>query len=93
MHASDLATATRLCRGASWALVVVDELLPDGSGLQLLETLRHATPKPPVVVVGGEDGGILAAEAQRRGAAGCLTKRTGYLEDLAGQVRSLLEAA
>ena len=93
MHAADLATATRLCRGASWALVVVDDLLPDGSGLQLLDTLRHATPKPPVVMVGGEDGGSLAAEAERRGAAGCLTKRTGYLEDLAGQVRSLLEAA
>jgi cyclic di-GMP phosphodiesterase len=93
MHAADLATATRLCRGASWALVVVDDRLPDGSGLQLLETLRHASPQPPVVVVGGEDGGTLAAEAERRGAAGCLTKRTGYLEDLAGHVRSLLKAA
>jgi response regulator RpfG family c-di-GMP phosphodiesterase len=93
MHAADLATATRLVRGASWALVVADDRLPDGSGLQLLDTLRHASPQPPVVIVGGEDGGVLAAEAARRGAAGCLTKRSGYLDDLAGQVRSLLEAA
>ena len=94
MHAADLATATRLCRGASWALVVVDDSLPDGSALQLLDTLRHASPKPPVVVVGGNGAnGSSAAEAERRGAAGWLTKRSGYLDDLAGRVRSLLEAA
>jgi putative two-component system response regulator len=92
-HAADLATATRLCRGASFALVVVDDRLPDGSGLELLDTLRHASSLSPLVVVGGEDGGSLAAEAHRRGAAGCLTRRTGYLDDLADQVRTLLEAA
>jgi putative two-component system response regulator len=92
-HAADLATATRLCRGASFALVVVDDRLPDGSGLELLDTLRHASSLSPLVVVGGEDGGSLAAEAHRRGAAGCLTRRTGYLEDLAHQVRTHLEAA
>ena len=94
MHAADLATATRLVRGASWALVVVDDRLPDGSGLQLLDTLRHASPQPPVVVVGAPgESGAFAAEAERRGAAGWLTKQSGYLDDLAGHVRSLLQAA
>ena len=93
MHAADLATATHLCSVGSWSLVVVEGALPDGSGLDLLDTLRHSSPQPPVVVVGGEDGGSLAAEAQRLGAAGCLTKHTGYLDDLAGRVRSLIEAA
>ena len=94
MHAADLATATRLVRGASWALVVVDDRLPDGSGLQLLDTLRHASPQPPVVVVCAPgESGAFAAEAERRGAAGWLTKQSGYLDDLAGHVRSLLQAA
>jgi two-component system OmpR family response regulator len=94
MHAADLATATHLCSVGSWSLVVVEGALPDGSGLELLDTLRHSSPQPPVVVVGGDDdNGSLAAEAHRLGAAGCLTKHTGYLDDLAGRVRSLIEAA
>jgi response regulator RpfG family c-di-GMP phosphodiesterase len=93
MHAADLATATHLCSVGSWSLVVVEGALPDGSGLELLDTLRHSSPQPPVVVVGGDENGSLAAEARRLGAAGCLTKHTGYLDDLAGRVRSLIEAA
>ena len=92
-HAGDLATARELCAGSAWSLVVVDNKLPDGCGLELVQTLRETAPDVPVLVLTGEGSESVAVEAFRRGAADYVVKSNGYLAELSGRVRALLEAA
>ena len=92
-HAADLATARELCAGSTWSLVVLDNRLPDGSGLELLQTLRELAPGVPVLVLTGEGSERIAVEAFRQGAADYVVKANGYLDELSGRVRSLLRAA
>ena len=92
-YASDLATADDLCRGSAWSLVVLEQDLPDGDGLELLARLRGEAPAMPVVVLTGEGAEGIAVEAFRRGAADYVVKRNGYAIELAARVRALLEAA
>ncbi len=92
-HASDLATAGELCRGAAWSLMVLDHDLPDGDCLELLARLRGEIPGMPVVVLTGEGSESDAVEAFRRGATDYVVKRNGYAAELASRVRTLLEAA
>jgi len=91
--ATDLATARELCAGSTWSLVVVDNRLPDGSGLELLRSLRETAPAMPVLMLTGEGAESIAVEAFRQGAADYVVKANGYLDELSGRVRALLEAA
>lgn len=92
-HAVDLASARDLCRGFSWALVVLDHALPDGTGLELLDALRESAPELPILVLTGEGSESVAVEAFRRGASDYVIKTSGYLSELTGRVRTLLKAA
>ena len=93
VHAPDMRSATDLCRGSRWALAVVDHNLPDGSGLDLLRTIKAASPALPVVMLTGEGSEAVAVEAFRRGASEYVVKTTGYLDELAERVRPFLEDA
>ncbi|HEY7196672.1 MAG TPA: response regulator [Gaiellaceae bacterium] len=91
--APDAASAAELGRGSAWSLAVVDHQLPDGTGFDVLRTLRDVSPGLPVVMMTGAGSEQLALEAFRRGANDYVVKGAAFAGDLAGRVRHLMEAA
>jgi putative nucleotidyltransferase with HDIG domain len=93
VHAPDLRSANKLCRSARWALAVVDNEFPDGSGLDFLRQIKERIPSLPIVMLTGDGSEEIAIEAFRRGASDYVVKANGYAADLGERVRSFLEAA
>jgi cyclic di-GMP phosphodiesterase len=91
--ARDAASARELCRGSAWSLAVIDHGLPDGDGLDLLRVIRETSPSLPILMLTGQGTEQLAVEAFRRGANDYVVKGTAFIDELAGRVRHLLEAA
>ena len=73
---SDCASARKRLTGDLPDLVVTDILLPDGSGLDLLEELRdlHPTDTPPTLVLSGSHSEEEILRAYEAGASDFLTK-------------------
>jgi putative two-component system response regulator len=90
-HATDLASAKELCKGSVWSLAVVDYNLPDGTGLDAIESLHGAAPDLPILMLTGDDSTQVAVEAFRRGASDYVAKTNGYGEQLRDRVRALLK--
>ena len=93
LHALDLASATELCRNSVWSLAVVDQHLPDGSGLDAIDSLHAAAPELPILMLTGQDSTSVAVEAFRRGASDYVAKVNGYGDDLRDRVRLLMQDA
>jgi DNA-binding NtrC family response regulator len=72
-------------------LVLLDQMLPDGRGLDLLRELRDDRTAPPVVMLTALDRAHLAVEAMKLGASDYLTKPVD-LEELAIVIERVLEA-
>jgi cyclic di-GMP phosphodiesterase len=92
-HAADAATAAELCRSSVWSLILLDNNLPDGIGIDLLARIRETAPHVPVVMLTAEGSETVIVEAFRRGASDYVVKRNGFARELADRVRALLEAA
>ncbi len=90
VHALDIASAVQLSTESSWSLAVLDNNLPDGSGLDLLERLLDSFPQMPVLVMTGEGSERVAVEAFRRGASDYVVKGEDTLAELGTRVRALL---
>ena len=75
--AVDAAQAERFLAEKPFDLAILDVLLPDGDGLELLQKFQAARPRLPVIIMTGigfdEE---LLQEAVRKGAAGYLSKTT-----------------
>ena len=69
-------------------LVISDVVLPDASGLELLDLLRGPAPGRPVILITAFGSIDAAVEAMKRGALDFLTKPLDY-----DKLRSLLTAA
>jgi cyclic di-GMP phosphodiesterase len=93
VHAADLASAEKLCETSTWSAAVLDQQLPDGEGLELIGRIRKAAPSIPIVMMTGEGSETAALEAFRQGATDYVVKSEGYIDQLAGRIRTLLEAA
>ena len=65
--APTLAEAERLLQHESFALIVLDIKLPDGSGMDLLDRVEALTATPPPIVILAADPP--PSEAQKRAAA------------------------
>lgn len=71
LGASDVVAADRIGRGwelareESWDAAILDVMLPDGHGLELLEALRREQPRLPVLVQTATRDWTLINEAQR----------------------------
>ena len=63
---------------SSFALILSDYNLPDGSGMELLEEVRRRC-STPVIMVTGENVGHIAAEAISKGATDYVVKFGDYL--------------
>jgi response regulator RpfG family c-di-GMP phosphodiesterase len=91
-RARTVQTAGDLMRGSTWSLAVIDHRLPDGSGVQVLDTMRANHPHVPIVMLAGQDSEETAIEAFRRGATDHVVKGGDYFDVLASRVRGLVTA-
>ena len=74
IHASTCATALALAEQHDFLLAVIDVLLPDADGIDLLLKLRERDPLLPVLVITGQSSVESAQRAMRGRAAGFLLK-------------------
>jgi putative two-component system response regulator len=91
-RAGSIARAAELANGSEWSLAVVDHNLPDGPGLDVLDTLRAHDPTLPIVMLTGQGSEETAIEAFRHGASDYVVKGRNYLDALERRVRSLVAA-
>ena len=78
--ASTAAEALELFADESIRLVITDVFMPDGSGLELLETMRIRRPNLPIVLVTGATTRDDLSEALARGADGFVAKPFTHTE-------------
>jgi len=90
-RAGSVARAAELAGRSDWSLAVVDHL-PDGGGIQVLDTLRARDPTLPIVMLTGQGSEETAIEVIRHGASDYVVKGRNYLDALERRVRSLLAA-
>jgi DNA-binding response OmpR family regulator len=69
--------------GASWHLVLLDVMLPDGDGLELLDERRRAGDRTPVVLLSAREEADLRERAAAAGASDYLKKPFAYADLLA----------
>ncbi len=74
LHAATLTQAFDLLKTASIDMILMDYLLPDGTGLRLLESLRKTELEIPVVVVTGQGNEVIASRSIQAGAYDYLPK-------------------
>ncbi|MEJ2183403.1 MAG: sigma 54-interacting transcriptional regulator [Nitrospirota bacterium] len=72
--ASSLTDALEHVREKSFDIFLVDIILPDGSGVELLKRIKGSEPKAPVIMITGEPGIETASEAVRLGAYDYIAK-------------------
>lgn len=84
---ADLASARAALAGQAYDAVVTDYQLPDGSGLDLLREVSRRPEHLPVILVTGQGGEDVAAEAFRLQASGYVVKDS-KLPDMVSQVVS-----
>jgi len=93
-HAATSADALARARKRAYDLVVLDYLLPDGTGLDLIPPLCALRPRPEVLMMTAFGTIENAVEAMRRGATDYLTKSTAIerIVDRVLDVRRVTEA-
>jgi two-component system invasion response regulator UvrY len=70
----------KLGRGGRWDLAVLDISLPGRSGLELLQEIKQARPKLPVLVLSGHSEEQYAVRVMKGGAAGFISKQNAAQE-------------
>ena len=73
-EAADLAEAARKLAAQRFDAIVMDINLPDGNGIDFIDTIRATDPTIPIIVITGAGNIQLAVEAMQRGADNFLTK-------------------
>ncbi|MEB3190124.1 MAG: response regulator [Snowella sp.] len=70
LEAASLEEGRDLWREHSPDLVLIDVNLPDGSGLELLESIQSSYPDPklPVIILTGQEDARVAVQAMKLGA-------------------------
>ena len=88
-EAESAETALRLVKSSDADLVVLDLSLKDGSGLELIRTLREIAPRLPVLVLSMHDEHLFAERALRAGAHGYIMKHEA-IDGLIGAIQQVL---
>lgn len=73
-EAADLAEAARALAAQRFDAIVMDINLPDGNGIDFIDTIRANDTTIPIIVITGAGNIQLAVEAMQRGADNFLTK-------------------
>ncbi len=90
IEAADLAQAQQAIETGAADIVLLDVVLPDGSGLSLLELIERANPSPPVILITAFGEVDIAVQAMKQGALDFLQKPLD-LEQLIGAVERASE--
>jgi DNA-binding NtrC family response regulator len=73
-EAADLAEAVRALAAQRFDAIIMDINLPDGNGIDFIDTIRATDPSIPIIVITGAGNIQLAVDAMQRGADNFLTK-------------------
>lgn len=73
-EAEDIAEATRIFTDLPFDAVILDMNLPDGNGIDFINTIREHDESMPIIVISGAGDIPLAVEAMQRGADNFMTK-------------------
>jgi PAS domain S-box-containing protein len=73
------------------AIFLIDQRLPDGSGLEVLKQLAQEHIDTPAIFVTGGGDRELASQALQLGAVDYIPKRPGYLDSLPNHLREILQ--
>lgn len=73
-EAADLAEAARALAAQRFDAIIMDINLPDGNGIDFIDTIRANDPAIPIIAITGAGNIQLAVEAMQRGADNFLTK-------------------
>ena len=73
-EAADLAEAAAKLSARRFDAIVMDVNLPDGNGIDFIDTIRESDPNIPIIVITGAGNIQLAVQAMQRGADNFLTK-------------------
>jgi two-component system response regulator AtoC len=74
VEVGDLAAANRAIDKGTADIVLLDVMLPDGSGLDLLDRLAIERPRPPVILITAHGEIEMAVDAMKKGAQDFLQK-------------------
>lgn len=77
----------RLLAERHFDAVLLDYLMPDLTGLDVLRELEHRKARPPVILFSVWDDADVFATAMNLGAVACITKRASQLEQLIATIR------
>lgn len=86
IEAGDLAQARQAIETGAADIVLLDVVLPDGSGLSLLQQIARENPSPPVILITAFGEVDLAVQAMKQGALDFLQKPLD-LDQLIGAVQ------
>src|SRR3970040_1188578 len=86
IEAGDLAQARQAIETGAADIVLLDVVLPDGSGLSLLQQIARENPSPPVILITAFGEVDIAVQAMKQGALDFLQKPLD-LEQLIGAVQ------
>lgn len=89
--AADGNAATQAVQQERFAVALVDLILPEVSGMELLSRIKAKSPHTEVIMITGHGAMDTAIEAMRRGAYDYLLKGELHLEDLQAVVARALE--
>ena len=89
--APNLKRARELLKRVSFALVLLDYLLPDGTGLDLFSELRAQHAYLPIIFLTSVDSAEICARVLKGGAVDYVVKKRNYLESLPRVVRKALK--
>ena len=90
--ASSVAEALETMRSYEPDLIMLDMMLPDQSGMELLRNMRDRAVRPPVIVLTAVDRIPTVVESMREGATNFLTKPLRY-EELLLSIEQALAAS
>jgi putative two-component system response regulator len=90
VRARSVTSAAELASRFDWALAVVDHQLPDGAGIEVVETLHADDPSLSIVLLAEHDVDETLLTAVRHGASETVVKSGPYLDELAERVRRLV---
>ena len=85
-----LAEAEDALRGGSFHCILLDFLLPDGTGLEFVQRLRRSGVRIPVIILTGQGDESIAVELMKAGASDYLGKGGLSAERLSHSIRSSL---
>ncbi|HVC86791.1 MAG TPA: response regulator [Gaiellaceae bacterium] len=91
-RASSVAGAAALLNGSEWTIAIVDQMLPDGEGVEVLDALRRNDPALPVVMLTGQGAEEAMIRAFQHGASDYIVKGVSYVDALASRILGLVAA-